>query len=567
MIRKIRERETEDPPKQSIFSVRGQPIGAHKIARFERDKLVSKHTEPSGGRYPTCSCHNLSNNATENPATPSDIVCFTPEAEDPANHLMEVDPGFNPGNVTQNRASTQVSAEGKATIDEVALLDLQDLTIIVEQDITLRYDDSFSIATRSHENIRIRTDDIEAREGREAPKIAPPPEVDILGLPLPNVSHSSQFLQTKSHGVQDPIALESEVIHRESDAGNAMSASVPLAASDFVNLMVERPNFVDMTIEDSDVEDLHSKEAQTGDEKSDLEELDDRKPKDERNSTSSGLFFTLVPPAQRLSSRCSITVDQLTEIQVICNQLVDTVILPNLNNRHFLTDHKPTFATLEKLALNKGQCFCSEDHHLANFCNLILWSTRKISRYLGKALRFGSRIKSSPSPWHWYLDYEKRKEWLQWSGNRCAELEETLMTLTYLFSECLERMWALYFSKFGNAGEGSMLQRVLRELIYTTDHCNWRRILDAREPPRSAVSSDPQFSRVFLIEFRYAESETREVLLVPNRKEKSLRVTIRNRYRFELELILDIEKMAVIGKPVFSQWYGGQMVLNLIPDS
>lgn len=49
MIRKKREREAENPPKESTFLVRGHPVGPHKIARFERDKLSSQCVESVGG--------------------------------------------------------------------------------------------------------------------------------------------------------------------------------------------------------------------------------------------------------------------------------------------------------------------------------------------------------------------------------------------------------------------------------------------------------------------------------------------------------------------------------------
>ncbi|KAL9122701.1 MAG: hypothetical protein Q9187_000739 [Circinaria calcarea] len=63
IIRKQRKRKAEDPPKESSFRVRKQPVGSNKIERFKMEKRIDDDIEMPDAE------------------TPSDISCYTPHVE------------------------------------------------------------------------------------------------------------------------------------------------------------------------------------------------------------------------------------------------------------------------------------------------------------------------------------------------------------------------------------------------------------------------------------------------------------------------------------------------------
>lgn len=83
MIKTKRRREREDPPKDTVFALRGRPIDPKDIARFEKRAikrgLITQEDDLSGqGKFNLLSSSTLANQLTFFAESLEDLVFGTP---------------------------------------------------------------------------------------------------------------------------------------------------------------------------------------------------------------------------------------------------------------------------------------------------------------------------------------------------------------------------------------------------------------------------------------------------------------------------------------------------------
>ena len=273
-----------------------------------------------------------------------------------------------------------------------------------------------------------------------------------------------------------------------------------------------------------------------------------------------GPQFTLAPPTRRSMSRCRVSSDQLIASQILCNEVFDKVSIYRLD-LELCVDQLPTFAALEKLALNEDQCSCSENHHVANIYNLAIWLAPKIfcfyhTKFVGHRLSY-SCIFSDKYP-TWFLNDIMGHYWLKWTADKYSKLEEILIILSAVFLQKVnfDKMKNLVNTiKLGCCSNGTVLMGLLSGLSdnlkcnFIAKECNF----DAMEWLERADGNQAQFCgavRMKLIHFM----DHLEIKLEPQREQNSIKVTMEGKnlwtyYTCKVEFTLDMERMILIDAP------------------